>query len=87
MLKFLSLSLFFYTGYTGSCCIKQASLVVCGLGCPTACGLLVPQPGIKPVFPALEGRFLTTGPPRNSLKSLFLKIICKHQYPSHDTVV
>ena len=33
------------------------------LSCPTACGILVPQPGIKPEIPALEGRFLTTGPP------------------------
>ena len=26
------------------------------------CGTLVPWPGIKPVFPALQGTFLTTGP-------------------------
>ena len=32
----------------------------------TACGILVPQQGIKPVSPALEGRILTTGPPRKS---------------------
>ena len=39
-----------------------ASLVaVCGLSCP--CGILAPQPGIKPKFPALEDGFLTTGPP------------------------
>ena len=25
-------------------------------------GILVPQPGIEPSFPALEGKFLTTGP-------------------------
>ena len=34
-----------------------------GLSCPTACGILVPWPGIEPKFPALEGRFLTSGPP------------------------
>ena len=28
-----------------------------------ACGVLVPQPGIKPVYPALEGEVLTTGSP------------------------
>ena len=28
-----------------------------------ACGILVPQPGIKPMSPALGGGFLTTGPP------------------------
>ena len=31
-----------------------------GLSCPTAHGILVPQPGNKPESPALEGRFLTT---------------------------
>ena len=44
-------------------CDIQASLaVVRGLSCHTACGILVPRPGIEPAFPALEGRFLTTGP-------------------------
>ena len=38
-----------------------ASVVVTqGLSCSAACGLLVPGPGIEPVFPALAGRFLTT---------------------------
>ena len=38
-------------------CGMWASLVVaCGLSCPAACGILVPQPGIKPMSPALEGR-------------------------------
>ena len=31
-----------------------------------ACGLLVPWPRIKPLTPALQGRFLTTGPPGKS---------------------
>ena len=31
-----------------------------------ACVILVPRPEIKPTSPALEGRFLTTGPPRKS---------------------
>ena len=35
-----------------------------------ACGILVPQPGIKP---ALEGRFLTTGPPEKSPYLFFIK--------------
>ena len=30
-------------------------------------GILVPQPGIEPVSPALEGGFLTAGPPEKSL--------------------
>ena len=42
-----------------------------GLSCPLACGILVPQPGIQPASPALEGRFLTPGPPGKSLFSLF----------------
>ena len=37
-----------------------------GLSCPMACGSLVPWPGVKLAFPPLEGRFLTTGPPRKS---------------------
>ena len=33
-----------------------------GFVCHAACGTLVPQPGIKPMFPELQGGFLTTGP-------------------------
>ena len=33
------------------------------LSYPTAYGILVPWPGIEPLSPASEGRFLTTGPP------------------------
>ena len=44
-----------------------------GLSCPTACGILAPQPGIKPMTPALEGGFLMTGPPGKSLLIAFLK--------------
>ena len=32
--------------------------VVLGLSFPMACGILVPQPGIEPTTPALEGGFL-----------------------------
>jgi len=40
-------------------------------GCGTQASLLrgmwnLPRPGIKPVSPALPGRFLTTGPPGKS---------------------
>ena len=34
--------------------------------CPEPCGILVPWPGIKSESPALEGRFLTNGPPGTS---------------------
>ena len=37
-----------------------------GLSCPAACGISIPQPGIEPAFPALEGGFLTNGPPGES---------------------
>jgi len=30
--------------------------------CSVACGISVPRPEIKPTSPALQGRFLTTGP-------------------------
>ena len=35
------------------------------------CGILAPQPGIKPVPPALQGEVLTTGPSGKSLNSRF----------------
>ena len=34
-----------------------------GLSCSAACEILVPRPRIKPMSHALQGRFLTTGPP------------------------
>ena len=42
-------------------------VVVHGLSCPVACGILVPRPGIEPLSPSLEGGFLTSGPPGKSL--------------------
>ena len=42
------------------------------LGCPKACGISVSQLGIEPVCPALEGEFLTTGPPGKSQSSCIL---------------
>jgi len=55
------------------CCGTSFSLVmVCGLsGCLEACGnLIVSQPEIEPASPALEGRFLTTGPLGKSLHAI-----------------
>ena len=44
-------------------CRLQASLaVVHGLSCPVVYGILVLQPGIEPMSPALEHVFLITGP-------------------------
>ena len=43
-----------------------ASVVVAHvLSYSAACGVLVPQPGIEPTFPALQGGFVTPGPPGN----------------------
>ena len=39
---------------------------------PRHVGILVPQPGIEPMTPALQGRFLTTGPPGKSPGLLFV---------------
>ena len=41
-------------------------VVVNGLSCSVACGILVPQLGFEPKSPALQGRFLTTGLPGKS---------------------
>ena len=38
-------------------------VAVCRLSFPEASEILVSQPGIQPTPPALEGRFLTDGPP------------------------
>ena len=51
--------------YTGS------TVAARGLRYSVACGIIVPQPGIKPRSPALQGRFLTTGPPGRSLVLVF----------------
>ena len=42
----------------GLCSLRHVAFVA-----PTACGILVPQPGIEPVSPAMAGGFLTTVPP------------------------
>ena len=51
-----------YLQHSGSSLWPACSGVVAwGVSCPVARGILVPLPGIKPVSPALEGRYLTTG--------------------------
>ena len=50
-------------------------LVVAGrLICSMACGLLLPWPEIEPMSPALQGRFLTTGPPGKSQLKVWLNL-------------
>ena len=46
-------------------------VVAHGLSCPETCGIFIPRPGIKSVSPSLAGRFLTTGPPGESLGFTF----------------
>ena len=59
-----------------SCFMRGSSSVAeYGLSCPTAGGVLVPQLGIEPAFPALQGGFLTTGPQGEFPKPLF-SFIC-----------
>ena len=87
---FLNIYLFIYLAVSGLRCSMQdlrcgvwdlslrhaGSLVAArSLSCPTACGILVPRPGIEPVSLALEGGFLTTGPPGKS-QSYFLNKSC-----------
>ena len=46
-------------------------------------GILVTQPGIEPVPPALEGEALTTGPPGNSFQLLLTPMCCVLSCFSH----
>ena len=41
-------------------------VAACRISCSKARGILVPQPGIKPASPAMQGGFLTTGLPGKS---------------------
>ena len=52
--------------HTLHCGVQASLLVAHRLSCPAAHGLLIPQPGIEPMCPALEDRFLTAGPPGKS---------------------
>ena len=53
-----------------------------GLSCSIACEILVPQPGMEPESPVLEGGFLTTGPPEKSLEPFILKLKDRDRVPS-----
>ena len=60
-------------------------VVALGLSCFAACGMLVPQPGIKPESPALECRFLTTGPPGKSQPACFSYFLPTFSFPPRFT--
>ena len=54
-------------GMQNLCCIMQnlkLQYTVHGISCSAAYGIFVPQPGIEPTSPTLQGRLLTTRPPR-----------------------
>ena len=55
-----------------SCGVWAQQLGRIGLSCPVVYRMLVPGPGIKPVFPALAGRFLPTGLPGKSLQVILM---------------
>jgi len=54
-------------------CYNIASALCFWIWGHKACGILGPQPGVKPVSPALEVEVLTTGLPRKSQLFLFKK--------------
>ena len=67
----------FFSRETSSFFFFETYLAASGLSCRILCydtgsvaltkyGILVPQPGVKPGSPALQGRFFTTGPPGSS---------------------
>jgi len=53
------------------------------LSCSIACEILVPWPGIEPVTAALQGGFLTTGPPRKSPEPLFYEPQAERHQPNY----
>ena len=78
--SFLKIFIYFWLHQVFRCRRKALYLWYSGsveavpmLSCPMACGILVPQPGIKSVPPALEDGFLTTRPPGKSLDSFLTR--------------
>ena len=58
-----------HVGFSSS--IMGSEVVVHGLSCSVACGILVPRPGTELMSPVLAGIFLTTGPPGKSPPIMF----------------
>ena len=54
-----------------SCSTWTSLIVACRPSCPAACGIPVPQTGIEPTSPALEGGFITAGPPGSPNVEIF----------------
>ena len=64
-------------------CAGFSLVVVRGLSCPVACGILVPRPEIKLASPELQDRFLTTRPPGKSQKYISNDNLANIQNPKH----
>ena len=64
-LLFLTFINFFNLGLGWQTLTGSVSVLL-RLSCSAECGILLPRPGIEPMFPALQGRFLTTGPQEKS---------------------
>ena len=58
-------------------CMDFSLVVAWGLSCLTACGILVPWPGIKPMSPTLKGGFLSTTGKSPVLNFLFVVCVGK----------
>ena len=79
--------LFFFGCAGSSLWHVDFSRVAHRLSCATACGILDPQPGIKPTSPVLEGRFFPGPPGKSQEFVLFLQphfspvlLITKHMF-------
>ena len=59
-------------------------VVVYRLSCSKACGILFPWPGIERESPALQGRFLTTGPLGKSHLQLILIMFHREAFTKCD---
>ena len=75
--------------HTGSSLYHAGSFVevhrLTGYGASVTCcaarGISVPQPGIEPVFPALQGRVLPPGPRGKSLGVIFENVRGRVEFP------
>ena len=72
-----------YLQHAGSLLQHMGSLAVACRLSSAACVILVPQPGLEHIFPALQGRFLSTGPPEKYTLYCYIKIF--RGTPTHPT--
>ena len=85
MLSFCSCSVRASLGVAWGLEHTSSVVVALGLSCFAACGMLVPQPGIEPESPALECRFLTSGPPGKSQPACFSSFLPIFSFPPRFT--